>query len=180
MKIEYINAREILDSRGNPTIEVEVASTNYTAISKVPSGKSTGSKEAVELRDGNKNRYNGKGVLNAVNNVKETIAKELTQYPYYVDEQYDIDQALIELDGTKNKANLGANAILGVSMATARCAALEYDMPLYRYLGGINAHCLPIPMLNVINGGEHANNTIDFQEFMIVPLGAPNFKEAIR
>jgi len=180
MKIEFINAREILDSRGNPTVEVEVHSTNCLAKAKVPSGKSTGSKEAVELRDNDQHRYHGKGVLDAVNNVREPIAEELTKYPYYVDEQYDIDHTLIELDGTKNKAKLGANAILGTSMAVARCAALEYDMPLYRYLGGINAHCLPIPMLNVINGGEHANNTIDFQEFMIVPLGAPNFKEAIR
>jgi len=180
MKIRYIYGSEILDSRGNPTIQVELGTDNCDAIAKVPSGKSTGQKEAVELRDDDKKRYHGKGVLKAVKNVNEIINKEIIKNDFFADEQNEIDQFLIELDGTNNKAKLGANAILGVSMASARCAAKEYGMPLYKYLGGVSANCLPIPMLNIINGGEHADNSIDFQEFMIVPLGAKSFKEAIR
>jgi enolase len=178
-EIINVHAREILDSRGNPTVEVEVM-TESGAIGRaaVPSGASTGTHEAVELRDGDKNRYLGKGVLKAVENVNEKICNELVGLD--VSEQRAIDKLMIELDGTENKANLGANAILGVSLAVAKAAAVEHRQPLYRYLGGVNAHVLPVPLMNILNGGEHADNSIDFQEFMIVPVGADTFKEALR
>ena len=178
-EIINVHAREILDSRGNPTVEVEVM-TESGAIGRaaVPSGASTGTHEAVELRDGDKNRYLGKGVLKAVENVNERICNELVGLD--VSEQRAIDKLMIELDGTDNKANLGANAILGVSLAVAKAAAVEHRQPLYRYLGGVNAHVLPVPLMNILNGGEHADNSIDFQEFMIVPVGADTFKEALR
>ena len=174
-----VYAREVLDSRGNPTVEVEVT-TESGAFGRalVPSGASTGIYEAVELRDGDKSRYLGKGVLNAVKNVNDVIAPELVGMD--VTDQVAIDKLMIELDGTKNKGKLGANAILGVSMAVAHAAADFVGLPLYRYLGGFNAKELPTPMMNIINGGEHADNNIDFQEFMIMPIGAPSFKEAIR
>ena len=177
--ISDIYAREVLDSRGNPTVEVELY-TEAGAMGRgiVPSGASTGEHEAVELRDGDKNRYMGKGVSKAVENVNNVIAKEIIGYD--VTDQLAIDKAMIELDGTPNKGKLGANAILGVSLAAARAAADELEMPLYNYLGGFNAHVLPTPMLNVINGGKHANNKVDFQEFMIMPVGAPSVTEAIR
>ncbi len=177
--ISDIYAREVLDSRGNPTVEVELY-TEAGAMGRgiVPSGASTGEHEAVELRDGDKDRYMGKGVSKAVDNVNNIIAKEIVGYD--VTDQLSIDKAMIELDGTPNKGKLGANAILGVSLAAARAAADELEMPLYNYLGGFNAHLLPTPMLNVINGGKHANNKVDFQEFMIMPVGAPNEKEAVR
>ncbi|WP_172189120.1 phosphopyruvate hydratase [Lentilactobacillus kribbianus] len=177
--ISDIYAREVLDSRGNPTVEVELY-TEAGAMGRgiVPSGASTGEHEAVELRDGDKNRYMGKGVSKAVDNVNNVIAKEIIGYD--VTDQLAIDKAMIELDGTPNKGKLGANAILGVSLAAARAAADELGMPLYNYLGGFNAHVLPTPMLNVINGGKHANNKVDFQEFMIMPVGAPSVTEAIR
>ena len=177
--ISDIYAREVLDSRGNPTIEVEVF-TDSGAFGRaiVPSGASTGEHEAVELRDGDKKRYLGKGVLNAVHNVNELIAPELIGYD--VTNQLAIDQLMIELDGTKNKSKLGANAILGVSMAAAKAAADFLGVELYQYLGGFNTKQLPVPMMNIINGGSHADNNVDFQEFMIVPVGAPSFKEAIR
>ncbi len=177
--ITQIYAREVLDSRANPTIEVEVL-TDSGAFGRalVPSGASTGEYEAVELRDGDKNRYLGKGVEKAVRNVNEIIAEELTGY--IVTDQVGIDKALIELDGTSNKANLGANAILGVSMAAAHAAADYHGLELYQYLGGFNAKQLPVPMMNILNGGEHADNNVDIQEFMIMPVGAPNFKEALR
>lgn len=174
-----VYAREVLDSRGNPTIEVEVTTESGSfGRALVPSGASTGIYEAVELRDGDKSRYLGKGVLNAVQNVNEIIAPELLGMD--VTDQAGIDALMIELDGTKNKGKLGANAILGVSMAVAHAAADFVGLPLYRYLGGFNAKDLPTPMMNIINGGEHADNNIDFQEFMIMPVGAPSFKEAIR
>ncbi len=178
----YINdvyAREVLDSRGNPTIEVEVR-TDSGAFGRalVPSGASTGEHEAVELRDNDKSRYNGKGVTKAVDNVNEVIAPELIGLD--VTEQLLIDNTLIELDGTKNKGKLGANAILGVSMAAARAAAEFTGLPLYRYLGGFAARELPTPMMNILNGGSHADNNVDFQEFMIMPVGANSFKEALR
>jgi enolase len=178
-EIINVHAREILDSRGNPTIEVEVM-TESGAIGRaaVPSGASTGTHEAVELRDGDKNRYLGKGVLKAVENVNERICNELVGLDIF--EQRAIDKLMIELDGTENKANLGANAILGVSLAVAKAAAVECRQPLYRYLGGVNAHVLPVPLMNILNGGEHADNSIDFQEFMIIPVGADTFKEALR
>jgi enolase len=178
-EIINVHAREILDSRGNPTVEVEVMTENG-AIGRaaVPSGASTGTHEAVELRDGDKNRYLGKGVLKAVENVNEKICNELVGLD--VSEQRAIDKLMIELDGTDNKGNLGANAILGVSLAVAKAAAVEHRQPLYRYLGGVNAHVLPVPLMNILNGGEHADNSIDFQEFMIVPVGADTFKEALR
>lgn len=174
-----IYAREVLDSRGNPTVEVEV----YTedggfGRALVPSGASTGEYEAVELRDGDKSRYLGKGVEKAVANVNDIIAEEIVGYD--VTEQVAIDRRMIELDGTENKGKLGANAILGVSMAVARAAADELDLPLYQYLGGFNSKQLPVPMMNIINGGSHADNNVDFQEFMILPVGASSFKEAIR
>ncbi|UQS85089.1 phosphopyruvate hydratase [Apilactobacillus apisilvae] len=177
--ISDIYAREVLDSRGNPTVEVELY-TEAGAMGRgiVPSGASTGEHEAVELRDGDKNRFMGKGVTKAVNNVNNIIAKEIIGYD--VTDQLAIDQAMIKLDGTPTKGKLGANAILGVSLAAARAAADELGVPLYNYLGGFNAHVLPTPMMNVINGGEHANNKVDFQEFMIMPVGAETVKEAIR
>ena len=177
--ITDIYAREVLDSRGNPTVEVELY-TESGAFGRgiVPSGASTGEHEAVELRDGDKSRFMGKGVTKAVDNVNKLIAKEIVGYD--VTDQRAIDQAMIKLDGTPNKAKLGANAILGVSLAAARAAADELGLPLYEYLGGPNAHVLPTPMMNVINGGAHANNDVDFQEFMIMPVGASSVKEAIR
>ena len=177
--ITDIYAREVLDSRGNPTVEVELY-TESGAFGRgiVPSGASTGEHEAVELRDGDKSRFMGKGVTKAVDNVNKLIAKEIVGYD--VTDQRAIDQAMIKLDGTPNKAKLGANAILGVSIAAARAAADELEMPLYNYLGGFNAHVLPTPMMNVINGGAHANNDVDFQEFMIMPVGVSSVKEAIR
>jgi enolase len=177
--IEHIQAREILDSRGNPTVEVEVFLEDGTmGTAAVPSGASTGSREAIELRDGDKNRYLGKGVLKAVNNVDEIIAPEIEGMDAL--RQVEVDRAMIELDGTENKSKLGANAILGVSMATADAAANYLGIPLYRYLGNAHASTLPVPMANVINGGAHADNSIDFQEFMIMPVGAPNFREGLR
>ena len=177
--IVEIYAREVLDSRGNPTVEVEVTTENGivgTAI--VPSGASTGVHEAVELRDGDKARYLGKGTLNAVNNVNEKIADELIGFDVF--DQVGVDRALIQIDGTDNKSNLGANAILGVSMAVARAASIESDTPLYEYIGGVNAKTLPVPMMNILNGGEHADNNVDIQEFMVMPAGAVSFKEALR
>ncbi|MBB6453567.1 enolase [Salirhabdus euzebyi] len=177
--ITDIYAREVLDSRGNPTIEVEVyTESGAFGSALVPSGASTGEYEAVELRDGDKDRYLGKGVTNAVSNVNEIIAPELIGYD--VTRQVDIDELMIELDGTENKGNLGANAILGVSMAVAHAAADFVGLPLYQYLGGFNSKVLPTPMMNIVNGGEHADNNVDIQEFMIMPVGAPSFKEALR
>lgn len=174
-----VKAREILDSRGNPTVEVEVL-TESGAIGRaaVPSGASTGTHEAVELRDGDKGRYLGRGVLQAVDNVNSKIVEEIIGIDVF--EQRAIDRLMIELDGTANKGNLGANAILGVSLAVAKAAAIELKQPLYRYLGGVNAHVMPVPLMNILNGGAHADNAIDFQEFMIVPAGAETFKEALR
>ncbi len=177
--IEQIQAREILDSRGNPTIEVDVLLEDGSfGRAAVPSGASTGIHEAVELRDGDKERYGGKGVLKAVDNVNETIAEEILGWDAF--DQVGIDEMMIELDGTPNKSNLGANAILGVSMAVAKSAAISAGMPLYRYLGGANAHVLPVPMMNILNGGKHALNSTDLQEFMVMPVGAPTFREALR
>lgn len=175
-----VYAREVLDSRGNPTVEVEVF-TESGAFGRalVPSGASTGEYEAVELRDGDQNRYLGKGVEKAVNNVNEVIMPVLAG-EYNVLDQLSVDQALIDLDGTENKGKLGANAILGVSMAVAHAAADYLDVPLYQYLGGFNAKQLPVPMMNILNGGEHADNNVDIQEFMIMPVGAESFKEALR
>ncbi len=172
-------AREILDSRGNPTIEVEVAlESGVVGRAAVPSGASTGEHEAVELRDGDTNRYNGKGVLKAVENVNEKIAEELIDFD--ATDQVAIDNLLITLDGTENKSNLGANAMLGVSLACAKASAEFFGLPLYKYIGGVNAKTLPVPMMNILNGGKHADNNVDFQEFMIMPVGAPNFAEALR
>ena len=178
--ITQVYAREVLDSRGNPTVEVEVF-TESGAFGRaiVPSGASTGEYEAVELRDGDKGRYLGKGVLQAVENVNTIIADELVDN-YSVLDQVVIDEVLIELDGTPNKAKLGANAILGVSMAVAQAAADYLDVPLYQYLGGFNAKQLPVPMMNIINGGAHADNNVDVQEFMIMPVGAESFRHALR
>lgn len=177
--IEFVHARQILDSRGNPTIEVDIITDNgVTGRAAVPSGASTGVHEAVELRDGDKSRFMGKGVLKAVENVTEKIASEIVGYPVY--EQNNIDKIMIDLDGTENKSNLGANAILGVSLAVAKAAAQEAGQSLYRYIGGVNANTLPIPMMNILNGGSHADNAIDFQEFMVIPLKAPSFSEALR
>ncbi|AXH99853.1 phosphopyruvate hydratase [Sporosarcina sp. PTS2304] len=178
--ISHIQAREVLDSRGNPTIEVEVF-TDSGAFGRaiVPSGASTGEHEAVELRDGDSDRYNGKGVLKAVDHVNEIISEELEEN-YSVLDQVVIDKALIELDGTPNKGKLGANAILGVSMAVAHAAADYLDVPLYQYLGGFNAKQLPVPMMNILNGGEHADNNVDIQEFMVMPVGAESFRHALR
>ena len=178
-RIIDIHAREVLDSRGNPTVEVEV----YTECGEmgrasVPSGASTGEREALELRDGDKSRFMGKGVLTAVHNVNDILAPEIIGMD--VTDQVGIDKKLIELDGTKDKSKYGANAILGISMAVARCAANHYGMPLYRYLGGTNAKKLPVPMMNVLNGGSHADSSVDFQEFMIMPVGAKSIHEAIR
>lgn len=177
--ITDVYAREILDSRGNPTIEVEVY-TESGAFGRgmVPSGASTGEYEAVELRDGDKSRYGGKGVIKAVDNVNNIIAEAIIGYD--VRDQMAIDKAMIALDGTPNKGKLGANAILGVSIAVARGTADYLEVPLYHYLGGFNTKVLPTPMMNIINGGSHADNSIDFQEFMIMPVGAPTFKEALR
>ena len=177
--IDAIQAREILDSRGNPTVEVEVLlESGAYGCAAVPSGASTGEHEAVELRDGDKDRYLGKGVLKAVANVNEDIAGELEGMDAI--EQRSIDATMIALDGTKNKGNLGANAILGVSLATAKAAAELLGLPLYRYLGGANACTLPLPMMNILNGGSHADNNVDFQEFMVMPAGAKTFREALQ
>ncbi len=174
-----ILGREILDSRGNPTLEVEVQlESGVIGRAAVPSGASTGENEAVELRDGDKNRYMGKGVLKAVENVNEKIADQLIDFDAV--DQAEIDKILIDLDGTPNKSSLGANATLGVSLAVAKAAAETLGLPLYRYIGGTNAKTLPVPMMNILNGGKHADNNVDFQEFMIMPVGAPNFAEALR
>lgn len=177
--ISDIYAREILDSRGNPTVEVEVyLESGVVGRFCVPSGASTGAYEAVELRDGDKNRYLGKGVLQAVANVNDIIAPEIIGYDAL--DQVGIDQRMIELDGTPNKAKLGANAILGVSLACAKAAAEELGLPLYQYIGGVNAKQLPMPMMNILNGGKHADNNVDIQEFMVMPVGAKSFKEALQ
>ncbi len=174
-----VHARQILDSRGNPTIEVDVLTENGAmGRAAVPSGASTGAHEAVELRDNDKTKYQGKGVLQAVSNVNDKLAKELSGIDVF--EQNAIDKLMIEIDGTENKGNLGANAILGVSLAAAKAAAQESHQPLYRYIGGVNANTLPIPMMNILNGGSHADNKVDFQEFMVMPVGAPSFSEALR
>jgi len=173
-----IKSREILDSRGNPTVEVEVITTaGAVGRAAVPSGASTGKYEAVELRDGG-DRYKGKGVLTACKNIEENIRESLIGVDVF--EQVYIDNLMIDLDGTENKSKLGANAILGVSLAAAKAAAQESFQPLYRYIGGVNAHVLPVPMMNILNGGSHADNSIDFQEFMIVPVGAELFSEGLR
>ena len=177
--IEDIRALEVLDSRGNPTVQVEVITEGgFSGVAMVPSGASTGSFEAVELRDGDKSRYLGKGVLKAVENVNKKIAKELEGMNVY--EQAQIDRKLIELDGTENKGKLGANATLGVSLAVAKAAANSLGMELYNYIGGANAKTLPVPMMNILNGGKHADNTVNIQEFMIMPVGAKTFTEALR
>src|SRR2546421_6302388 len=177
--IEEINAREILDSRGNPTVEAEVTLIGgETGRAAVPSGASTGKHEAVELRDGDKKRYGGKGVLKAVENINELVARELEGMDAL--DQVEVDEALIALDGTKTKSKLGANALLAVSLATARAAAIYLEIPLYRCLGGANARTLPVPMMNILNGGAHADNNVDFQEFMVMPVGAESFAEALR
>lgn len=179
MFIENVHAREILDSRGNPTVEVEVTlESGIVGRASVPSGASTGENEALELRDGDKGRYLGKGVLKAVENVNEIIAPELIGYSAL--EQRAIDEHMLELDGTPTKSKLGANAILGVSLAVAHAAAAYLELPLYRYIGGANGHVLPVPMMNIINGGAHSDAPIAFQEFMIRPVGAPTEREAIR
>ena len=172
-------AREIIDSRGNPTVEVEVfLDGGAVGRAAVPSGASTGAFEAVELRDGDKERYGGKGVLNAVDNVNNILANEIIGMDAL--DQVAIDELMIELDGTHNKAKLGANAILGVSLAVAKAAANQFGMPLYKYIGGVNAKTLPVPMMNILNGGEHADNTVDIQEFMVMPVGATSFRGALR
>ncbi len=177
--IKNIRGLEILDSRGNPTLRVFVSLDNgICASASVPSGASTGENEAVELRDGDKKRYGGKGVLKAVSNVNEVIAPKLVGWD--PSRQAQIDSLLIKMDGTANKAKLGANAMLGVSMAVARAAAIAADLPLYAYIGGTNAVRLPVPMMNILNGGKHADNSVDFQEFMVMPVGAPSFAEALR
>ena len=177
--ITHVTAREILDSRGNPTVEVELLTeSGYFGRAAVPSGASTGELEACELRDNEARRYGGKGVLNAVRNVKERIAPRVIGLD--VTDQVGLDELLIQLDGTENKSNLGANAILGVSLAAAKAAAELSSLPLYRYLGGTYARRLPVPLMNIINGGAHADNNVDFQEFMIVPCGAPSFREGLR
>jgi len=178
-RISGIYARQILDSRGNPTIEVDVITdSGVIGTAAVPSGASTGSHEAMELRDGDKAVYGGKGVLKAVQNVNKVLAEELKGM--FVSEQASIDKAMIDIDGTNNKSNMGANAILGVSLACAKAAAQITGQPLFRYVGGVNAHTLPIPMMNILNGGSHADNSVDFQEFMIMPVGAETFADAIR
>src|ERR1039457_1219711 len=177
--ITNIQARQILDSRGNPTIEVDILTENeYMGRASVPSGASTGVHEAVELRDGNKKMYDGKGVLKAVKNVNDIIAKKLNGWD--VADQTGIDAEMISIDGTENKSAIGANAILAVSLAVAKAAALEANLPLYRYIGGTNAKILPIPMMNILNGGAHADKKIDFQEFMVIPIGAESFREGLR
>ncbi len=179
MLIEHVFGREVLDSRGNPTVEVEVILEDGSmGRAIVPSGASTGAFEAVELRDGDEKRYLGKGVLKAVENVNEVIAPELHGVDAF--DQPGVDKLLIELDGTENKGKLGANAILGVSLATAKAAANALGLPLYQYIGGVNAKTLPVPMMNILNGGKHADNNVDIQEFMIMPVGAPTFQEALR
>src|SRR5271168_4166377 len=178
-EIVAIRAREVLDSRGNPTVEADVIlESGALGRAIVPSGASTGEHEAVELRDGDKSHYGGKGVLQAVENVESVIAPELTGMD--AANQRLIDATMISLDGTENKAKLGANAILAVSMACARAAANALQIPLYRYLGGVNASVLPVPMMNIINGGAHADNNVDFQEFMVMPVGAERFSDALR
>ena len=177
--ITEIIARQILDSRGNPTVEVDVYSdTGFMGRAAVPSGASTGVHEAVELRDGDKGRFMGKGVLKAVNNINTVLREELRGFD--IADQNIIDAAMIQIDGTENKSNLGANAIIGVSMAVAKTAALESGLPLFKYIGGVNANTLPVPMMNILNGGSHADNKIDIQEFMVMPLGAESFSEALR
>ncbi|RJP94056.1 MAG: phosphopyruvate hydratase [Desulfobacteraceae bacterium] len=177
--IYSVNAREIIDSRGNPTVEVDVTlACGAKGRAAVPSGASTGTREALELRDGDKNRYLGKGVLKAVENVNNLIGPEIQGMD--ATDQYSLDHCMIALDGTPNKSKLGANAMLGVSMAAARAAADAYSLPLYRYLGGLNARFLPMPMMNIVNGGAHAANRLDIQEFMIIPAGAKTFSEAVR
>ena len=179
LAIEEIKALEVLDSRGNPTVQVEVITEEGTnGVAMVPSGASTGSFEAVELRDGDKSRYLGKGVLKAVENVNKIIAKELEGMNVF--EQAEIDKKLIEIDGTENKGKLGANATLGVSLAVAKAAANSLGMSLYKYIGGVNAKTLPVPMMNILNGGKHADNTVNIQEFMIMPVGAKSFSECLR
>src|ERR1044071_9638618 len=174
-----VHARQILDSRGNPTIEVDVLTENgFLGRAAVPSGASTGAYEAVEKRDGDKSKYLGKGVLAAVAAGNDEIAEKLIGLD--AEDQAEVDAAMIALDGTENKSRLGANAILGVSLATAKAAADARGLPLYRYVGGVSAHVLPVPMMNVINGGEHADNPIDFQEFMIMPVGAESIADAVR
>ena len=179
LTIDVIRAREILDSRGNPTVEADARLSNGTrATAAVPSGASTGENEAIELRDGDEQRYLGKGVLKAVENVNRILGPALVGLDPTRQER--VDQRMLELDGTPNKARLGANAILAVSVAVAKAAAAATGLPLYRYLGGAAAHTLPVPMLNILNGGQHADNNVDFQEFMIQPWGAPSFREALR
>lgn len=177
--ISQVNARQILDSRGNPTLEVDViTSDGVVGTAAVPSGASTGVHEAVELRDNDEGRYLGKGVLKAVNNVNTAINEELNGM--YVGDQNGIDSTMLALDGTDNKGNLGANSILGVSLAAAKAAAITHGLPLYKYIGGVNANVLPVPMMNILNGGSHADNKIDFQEFMVMPFGAESFSEGLR
>ncbi|WP_426061320.1 phosphopyruvate hydratase [Hymenobacter sp. B1770] len=177
--ISQIHARQIFDSRGNPTVEVDVTlDSGVMGRAAVPSGASTGKHEAMEMRDEDNGQYMGKGVLKAVDNVNSRIAEELVGFSVY--EQALLDKIMLEMDGTPNKANLGANAILGVSLAAARAAALDANMPLYRYVGGVGASTMPVPMMNILNGGSHADNSIDFQEFMIMPVGASSFTEAMR
>lgn len=177
--IDQVIGREILDSRGNPTVEVEVIlDSGFVGKAAVPSGASTGIYEALELRDADPGRYLGKGVLKAVDNINEIIAPELMGFDSF--DQRLIDRTMIEIDGTGNKSRLGANAILGVSLAVAKAAANHLGLPLYRYIGGTNAHMLPVPMMNIVNGGAHADNNVDFQEFMVMPIGAPSFKEGLR
>ena len=177
--IDSVHAREILDSRGNPTVEAEVyLVSGDVGRAAVPSGASTGEHEAVELRDGDKKRYGGRGVLTAVEHVSDLIAREIEGLDAL--DQAEVDAALDTLDGTPNKSKLGANALLAVSLATARAAAAYLEVPLYRYLGGTNARTLPVPMMNIINGGAHADNNVDFQAFMVVPVGAETFSEALR
>ncbi len=176
MKITAVTAREILDSRGNPTIEVEVTLEDaFMGRAAIPSGASTGTREALELRDKDPDRFGGKGVLQAVDNVNSIIAPQITGMDAF--DQSAVDYAMIELDGTPEKSKLGANAILGVSIATAKAVASMLGIPIYRYLGGVTAYELPVPMMNVLNGGKHADNNIDTQEFLIVPAGAPSFKD---
>ena len=178
-RITSIIGREILDSRGNPTIEVDVyLSSGVMGRAAVPSGASTGENEAVELRDGDKKRYLGKGVLKAVKNVNEVLAPELIGLDAV--NQRELDKCMIAMDGTKNKSKLGANALLGISLASAKAAAQVLELPLYRYIGGVNAYTLPVPMMNILNGGSHADNNVDVQEFMVMPAGAPTFREALR
>lgn len=177
--IQKVHAREILDSRGNPTIEVDIILEDGTlGRAAVPSGASTGEREAVELRDGDKKRYGGKGVRKAVDNVNKIISKKISGM--YSDDQIILDNVLNKLDGSKNKSKLGANALLGVSLAAAHASANFYNLPLYKYIGGVNARTLPVPMMNIINGGKHADNTVDFQEFMIIPAGLKTFSDALR